>query len=165
MGKCRADTLRILFLAAEEEAEDRTAMRVVDLHPWIAEPAAPRLNTDRHSAAFQAAANLEVRWRERLGVDKAKFDNLIRSFDPTEQPPGIPALRFAAHKEGTADYFGAHEGAKLMAQGCVKCIRNLYAHRSDVPISPGYALELLGVLSLVARWVATAEVVPPKQRS
>ena len=33
------------------------------------------------------------------------------------------------------------------------------------PFHPGYALELLGALSLVARWVATAEVVPPRQGS
>ena len=43
VGDCRTQTLGILCLVAEEEAEDRMTMRVVDLHPWIAEPAAPKV--------------------------------------------------------------------------------------------------------------------------
>jgi len=163
---CRAETFGILCLAAAEEAEDRMAMRVVDLHPWIGEPAAPRFDTDRHAAVFMAASNLEAKWRERLGVGRMAFGNLAGSFDPQRKPtPANPALRLHVYTEGTDDYINAHKGAELMARGCVKAIRNLHAHRADVPISPGYALELLGALSLVAGWVATAEVVPPKQGS
>ena len=68
-------------------------------------------------------------------------------------------LRLPGYREGTSDFDSAHKGAELLARGCVKAIRNLHAHRADVPISPGHALEMLGSLSLVARWVATADVV------
>ena len=141
-------------------------MRVVDLHPWIAEPAAPRFNTDRHAAVFMAASNLEDKWLERLGVGRMAFGNLAGSFDPERQPTSSnPALRLHGYTMGTDDYINAHKGAELMARGCVKAIRNLHAHRSDVPISPGYALELLSSLSLVARWVATARVVRSENRT
>ena len=164
VGDCRAQTFGILCLAAEEEAEDRMVMRVVDLHPWIAEPAAPRFDTDRHSAVFMAASSLEAKWRERLGVVRMAFGNLAGSFDPERKPTSSnPVLRLRGYTMGTDDYINAHKGAELMARGCVKAVRNLHAHRADVPISPGYALELLGALSLVARWVAMAEVVPPRQ--
>ena len=147
---CRANTHGILCLAAEEEAEDRTAMRVMDFHPWIAEPAAPRFNSDRHAAVSMAAS--------------MAFGLLAESFDPKRKPTAShPALRLHGYTKGTADFESAHKGAELMAKGCVKAIRNLHAHRADVPISPGYALEMLGSLSLIARWVATAEVVPPNQ--
>ncbi|MCY4650350.1 MAG: hypothetical protein OXC98_08280 [bacterium] len=166
VGHLRAQTFGILCLAAEEEAEDRMAMRVVALHPWIAEPAAPRFNSDRHAAVSMAASNLETKWRERLGVDQMSFGFLAESFDPKKTPTAShPALRLHGYTKGTADFESAHKGAELMAKGCVKGIRNLHAHRADVPISPGYALEMLGSLSLIARWVATAEVVPPKQGS
>ena len=85
VGDCRAQTFGILCLAAEEETEDRMAMRVVDLHPWLAEPAAPRFNTDRHAAVFMAASNLEDKWRERLGVGRMAFA-LDRSTQ-SESPP------------------------------------------------------------------------------
>ena len=160
MAVCRASTHGILRLAAEEETEDRMAMRVVEFHPWIAEPAAPRFNSDRHAAVSMAASNLETKWRERLGVDQMSFGLLAESFDPMKTPTAShPALRLHGYTKGTADFESAHKGAELMAKGCVKAIRNLHAHRADVPISPGYALEMLGSLSLIARWVATAEVV------
>ena len=166
VAECRAETSRILCLAAVEEAEDRMAMRVVDFHPWVAEPAAPRFNSDRHAAVSMAASNLETKWRERLGVDQMAFGLLAESFDPKRKPTASnPALRLHGYTKGTADFESAHKGAELMAKGCVKAIRNLHAHRADVPISPGYALEMLGSLSLIARWVATAEVVPPNQGS
>lgn len=160
VADCRATTSQILCLAAEEEAEDKTAMRVVDMHPWIAEPATPRFDSDRHTAVSMAASNLETKWRERLGVGQMTFGDLARSFDPNLKPTaGRPVLRLRGYTEGTSDFESAHKGAELLARGCVKAIRNLLAHRADVPISPGYALEMLGSLSLVARWVATAEVV------
>ena len=94
------------------------------------------------------------------------FGLLAESFDPKRKPTaGHPGIRLHGYTKGTADFESAHKGAELMAKGCVKAIRNLHAHRADVPISPGYALELLGSLSLIARWVATAEVVPPNQGS
>ena len=41
---------------AEEEVTDRSAVRVVDMHPWVAEPAAPRFETDRHTAVLWGAS-------------------------------------------------------------------------------------------------------------
>lgn len=62
----------------------------------------------------------------------------------SELGPGNPVLRLPEYTRGTADFDSAHKGAELMAKGCIKAIRNLHAHRADVLISTGYALEMLG---------------------
>ena len=65
------------------------------------------------------------------------FGNLAGSFDPKRKTtPANPALRLHGYTKGTDNYINAHKGAELMARGCVKAIRNLHAHRADVPISP-----------------------------
>ena len=56
---CRAETHGTLYLAAEEEVADREAIRIVDLHPWVAEPAEHRFQSDRHAAVLMAAANVD----------------------------------------------------------------------------------------------------------
>lgn len=158
----RCEAHLVLQLAAEEEVTDRSAIRIVDMHPWVAEPAAPRFDTDRHAAVLMAAANVEARWREHLagGTRYEGLASLAESFKPDRQPTqDSPVLRFLEYVEATSDWKNAHDGAFFYGRGCAMRIRNLLAHRADVPISRGYALELLGALSLLARWVESAEVV------
>ena len=74
------------------------------MHPWIAEPAAPRFSTDRHAAISMAANNLETKWRERLGVDKMHFGLLAESLIRNEiPPPAPPATSAGLTREALAD--------------------------------------------------------------
>lgn len=156
---CASKTRGVLLAAAMEEAMDKEAVRILDMHPWVAEPAASRFQTDRHGAVFQAAASVEDNWRRRLDGGRG-YKNLAESFKHDRHPqPGVPVLRFTTFDEGTEDWISAHDGAFFYGTGCMKRIRNLLAHRADVELAPGYALEMLGSLSLLARWVDTAAIV------
>ena len=65
LGELRSITRVALNTAAFLEQEDKMAIRVVDLHPWVAEPAEPLFDDGHYRQAILAAAqNLEVRWRD-----------------------------------------------------------------------------------------------------
>ena len=156
---CASKTRGMLLAAALEESVDKEAVRILDMHPWVAEPAASRFPADPHAAVLLAAANIEAMWRTRLDGGGG-YKKLAESFKPDRDPErGIPVLRFTTVTEGTDDWTNAHEGAFFYATGCLKRIRNMLAHHAHVDLAPGYALEMLGSLSLLARWVDSADVV------
>lgn len=155
---CCAETHGTLCLAAGDEVTDRGAVRIVDLHPWVAEPAEHRFETDRHAAVLLAAANVEAEWRQSVGSHWGTLGKLAECFNPKAKlQPGDPVLRLPDYTPGTADWSAAHNGAYSLAKACAS-IRNVLAHRADVPISSGYALEQLTTLSVLARWITAAEV-------
>ena len=74
-------------------------------------------------------------------------------------------LRFTHLDELTEDgkrnqsWVSAHEGAMRFGRGCAQGIRNLNAHGTgDLPEQE--ALEYLASLSVLARWIDTAQVPP-----
>ena len=157
---CRAETHGTLCLAAEEEVADREAIRIVDLHPWVAEPAEHRFQSDRHAAVLMAAANVEAEWRQLVKSPWGSLGGaLAERFNPktTKLQDGDLILRLPDHTPGTADWANAHNGAYYLAKSCAS-IRNFLAHRADVPISRGYALEQLSTLSVLARWITSANI-------
>ena len=67
-GPIRARTYVALMAASTEEQEKPMVVRVVDLHPWVAEAAEPLFDDGhRRQAIIAAAQNLEKQWRELLG--------------------------------------------------------------------------------------------------
>ncbi len=168
-GELRAITRVSLNGAAFLEKEDETDVRVVDLHPWVAEPA-ERLFDDGHyrQAIMAAAQNLEIRWRELLDVREGTLAELANeSFSEQPPKPGSPRLRYPAFgsdpKSGA--WKNAHLGVMDYARGCARRIRNLGLHHPEArEPEPGDAVETLSAMSLLARWVTDAEVqtVGPK---
>ena len=160
-GELRAATRVALHGAAYLEQEDMTVLRVVDLHPWIAEPA-ERLFEDGHysQAILAAAQNLEVQWRKLLGVSDGSLSELAtRSFSADDPKHDRPRLRFS-EADARSDYWrNAHLGAMKYAEGCAMRIRNLNQHHpeSGAP-EPGLTIETLSALSVLARWVTDAEL-------
>ena len=68
-GPIRARTYAALMAASTEGQEEPMVVRVVDLHPWVAEAAEPLFDDGhRRQAIIAAAQNLEKRWKELLGV-------------------------------------------------------------------------------------------------
>ena len=79
------------------------------------------------------------------------------TFNSAEPRPGEPRLRFNQFEPDTRGWTNAHQGAMHIAQGCMMRIRNLYEHHDE----EGHrqeALECLGSLSLLARWIDEADV-------
>ena len=162
-GELRAVTRVALNGAAFLEQEDETVLRVVDLHPWIAEPAERLFDGGHYSQAILAAAqNLEVQWRKLLGVSDGSLSDLAtRSFSPDDPKPGRPRLRFpeAGSDAESGPWKNAHLGAMKYAEGCAMRIRNLNLHHpDDDEPDVGITIETLSALSVLARWITSAKV-------
>ena len=152
-GPIRAGTWRALSAAASEDQEDRTIVRVVDLHLWIAEAAEPLFGDGhRRQAIIAATQNLEKQWRELLGVATPSLSKLAdESFSSSAPTPEHPRLRYPAVGTDTNSqaWKDAHVGAMEYAKGCVKRIRNLNLHHpEDTEPGPGETVETLSALSL-----------------
>lgn len=154
--------LRAFIEDVEEDVErpELPSAAVSGMHPWVRDVAA-RLWQDGHrrQAVQAAAANVETWLRAKLAVHEGSSASLVASAFATSSPgPGSPRLRFPdLEPEGSDRWKSAHDGAGAFGRGCMLRIRNLYAHsgRSDADED----LEALAALSLLARWIDSAEVV------
>ena len=152
-----------LHSAASSEEANRTHLRVVDLHPWIAEVAEPLFNDGhRRQAVIAAAQSLEKRWRDLLGVTTSTLSLLAQeSFSANAPTPKHPRLRYphVGTDPKSEAWKDAHLGAMDYAKGCAKRIRNLGLHHpNDDEPGAGLTIETLSALSVLARWIAEAEV-------
>ena len=162
-GELRTVTRVALNGAALLEQEDEMAVRVVDLHPWVAEPAERLFDGGHYQQAILAAAqNVEVRWRELLGVPTGTLSELAEgSFSAADPKPNSPRLRYPAFGTDpkSETWKNAHTGVMEYGKGCARRIRNLGLHHpEDREPEPGDTVETLSALSLLARWITDAEV-------
>ena len=162
-GPIRGGTWSALLAAALEDQKDRAIVRVVDLHPWVAEAAEPLFEDGhRRQAIIAAAQNLEKQWRELLGVATSTLTQLAQeSFSTNTPTPEHPRLRFLAVGADPASqaWRNAHLGAMAYAKGCAMRIRNLNLHHPEgAEPGPGETVETLSALSVLARWVTEAEL-------
>jgi len=168
-GPIRAECYGILCSAAlAERGDNSTPLRVVDLHPWVAEPAETLAKEGFWGEAVRAAAdNVRTEWRSalRLGSvpSRKKEMNLWDAFASSPASPGAPRMRFACFDRARdqQEWRNAHLGVRNFAEGCMMRIRNLYKYHRTAQEgnSPGMALEILATLSLLARWITDAKVV------
>lgn len=147
-------------LDEREEGVDLPGLDPADLHPWVVEAAA-RLWQDGHQRqAVQAAASAVENWlRAKTGVHQGSVASLAASaFSSAAPAPDTPRLRFSGFDPvGSDGWKSAHDGAGAFGRGCFLRIRNLYTHHNgDVEQED---LEALAALSLLARWIDSAEVV------
>ncbi len=130
-----------------------------DFHPWVGDVAA-RLWIDGHTRqAVQTAATSVEGWlRGKLSAHEGSAASLVASAFSTADPdPESSRLRFPdIGPAGSDNWKSAHDGAGAFGRGCFLRIRNLYTHRDGE--SPQEDLEALAALSLLARWIDTAEV-------
>ena len=122
-GELRSITRVALNTAAFLEQEDKMAIRVVDLHPWSAEPAEPLFDDGHYRQAILAAAqNLEVRWRELLDTREGTLSDLANeSFSDQPPKPGRARLRYPAFgSDAKSDVWkNAHMGVRDYAKDCL----------------------------------------------
>lgn len=145
----------------EREGElDLPRLDTAHLHPWVVEAAA-RLWQDGHQRqAVQAAASAVENWlRAKTDVHQGSIASLAASAFSTADPtPDSPRLRFSDFGPvGSDGWKSAHDGAGAFGRGCFLRIRNLYTHHDGEAEQED--LEALAALSLLARWIDSAEVV------
>ena len=131
------------------------------LHPWVWNAAAD-LWDNRHYKQAVTAAWKAVELQTQLKLDRLDLNgkNLYsQAFNTT-----TGKLRFVHIKQKTddgktiPDWTSAHEGAMHFGMGCAQGIRNLQTHSTE-DLNEDEALEYLASLSVLARWVDTAQVV------
>jgi hypothetical protein len=163
----------VILLGAIRDLEERQAHihpgrpELGDLHPWVLEEAQDRWVSGQYRDAVQAAATriFDQELPKKLGVSPVENPaNLMAAFatDPNKKPEPIVRLRFSDVPQTDPSWQSIHRGVMLFGQGCVGAIRNPRTHRLDAP-EDEIALEELGALSLLARWIseATPVIEPP----
>ena len=158
-GPLRAQGYDVVWAAAMAERVDETVLRIVDMHPWVAEPAEPLFRDGYWFVAVTMAAdNIRAQWKLILGSENKDLPSAFSLKDPKE---GEPRMRFAYYDrdDDEEEWINAHEGVMHFARGCMMRIRNLYKYRATgQSISPGLAMETLATLSRLARWITDAYV-------
>lgn len=155
--------LKGILLDAEERARivgpSGPQLAASRLHAWVWEPAAKLWDNGHRREAIQAAGlRLDSELQNKVGPTRRSGADLVRSaFSP--DPPGKnePRLRLRQYPAGTPTWTSAHEGAMQYGAGCFMAVRNIATHWPEQP-EEQFALEQLAALSVLARWIDTAEV-------
>ena len=159
--------LRGAILSRQEAAEilgpQGPQLAATQLHRWVWGPAAELWSNNHRRAAVQAAATSLFDVQVPAKLDRQRdtrggVDLMGKAFSTSPPEPGAPRLRFTDISEGTPEWTSAHEGAMKLGQGAAQAIRNLSTHDLTEP-DEQEALEMLAVLSYVARLVERADVV------
>lgn len=144
------------------------ALAAEGLHRWVWHAAVDLWAV----GAFKSAVNAAASAVEELTQDKLQRGDLSGAPLYTEafkvgkvgEKPDGRRLRFSHLDELTEDgkrnqsWTSAHQGAMDFGRGCAEGIRNMNAHGTrDLPEQE--ALEYLAALSVLARWVDTAQVI------
>lgn len=131
---------------------------VTELHPWVSAVADLWHGGHHRQAVDEASRAIEIRLQNKLGrKDLTGTDLVTQAFRSDPPREGEARLRFPEFEPGTLAWKDAHEGAMNFARGCMMRIRNLLEHHDDEPTEQ-VALEYLAALSLLARWIAEADV-------
>ena len=134
-------------------------LAAAQLHPWVWNAATDLWDDGHYREAVQrAATSVEEHTQLKLGDASSSAANLYMNAFKTDANRGERRLRFRDPQEKTADWRSAHDGAAHFGRGCAQAIRNLASHRTD-DLEEQVALEYLASLSVLARWISTAETV------
>lgn len=154
----------IAILAQREELAEITGpagpqLVASEMHPVIWGSAA-RLWDDGHiRPAVQTAATALEGLLQAVAGPAVSGENLAALFSPLDPAPGAPRLRIRELDPASKTWKSAHEGAAALVRGASMGIRNLVSHPgSDAP-EPAEALEMLAILSYIARLIDRSDVV------
>ena len=126
-------------------------MSASELHP-IVWGAAARLWDDGHlRAAVQTAATALEGTLQGVAGPGISGENLAILFSTSEPTASSPRLRLRKVDPASKTWRSAHEGASALVRGAFMGVRNLVSHPGWPDPNPTEALEMLAVLSYVAR--------------
>ncbi|MFD7161686.1 TIGR02391 family protein [Kribbella sp. NPDC059898] len=137
-------------------APDGPTVGADQFHPHVWAAAAPLWGTGQYRVAVGAAAtSLSAHIAQKAGSDLTDR-TLVQDVFAPKVSPGRPRLHFPGDRNSDR-WRSRQEGLHLTAQGAFAGIRNVAAH-SHEEWSEQYALEVLAVLSVVARWTDQTEL-------
>lgn len=131
------------------------------MHDRVWRPVASHWDDGDHTLAVREAGRaVSLYIRSRVGRSDGDGTALVSEVLSSSDPqPGKPRLRIPVPPGVSDDTARSiQEGAAAFGRGCMMAIRNVHTH-DDVDVDEQVALEMLGALSLLARWVEAAEVV------
>ena len=134
------------------------------LHEWVWDAARGRWDAGYYGDAVHAAAEvISQKTKVKLGRRDINGTSLYSSAFSLDPPkPGEPRLRFASvDQQDKETWRSVHQGAMYLGMACSQGIRNPQAHKTANQLTEQEALEQLGALSVLARWVEMAELHSP----
>lgn len=142
------DALRILGPAGP-------VLAASGLHEWVWDAAKGYWDDGYYEAAVHSAAEvLDHKTQAKLGRRDISGTKLYQQAFSTSEPTAeAPRLRLLDVDPADTDTWNsAHMGAKSLGEACSQGIRNPVAHKKT-DLTEQQALEQLGALSVLARWV------------
>jgi hypothetical protein len=129
-----------------------------DLHSWVWNAAVDLWSDGHYREAVQRAATalFDSHLPAKLEIVGKPGELVSIAFSADPPQPGKPRLRIPGYVEGSESWKNVHEGARFIGMGCVQAVRNLATHELDH--DEQRALEQLACLSVLARWVAEADL-------
>lgn len=129
------------------------------LHPWVWGSVQGLWGSGHFREAVGAAARaVNAQAQAKVGRrDQSEWKLLSESFSIRPPAPGQPRLRLMKD-DGSDTFRSRHEGAGSFARGVFSAIRNPIAHEEEIELSENEALEYLAAFSILARWIAAADV-------
>jgi uncharacterized protein (TIGR02391 family) len=156
----KATGIHLLAAEAREKMRPDSPDLVADqLHPWVWKAAAPLWEAgSRQEAVHAAARSVNARLQQKLGRhDKADAKLCREAFSLNDPTADQPRLRFAGNRSSET-WRSRQQGALDFSAGCFEAIRNPAAHVYELDIPEQVAMEQLGALSLLARWIDACKV-------
>jgi len=130
------------------------------LHEWVWDAAKGRWDDGYYDDAVHTAAEaVNQKTQMRMGRKDLNGTELYQqAFSPNEPTADTPRLRLPdIDSEDTDTWKSAHMGAMRLGEACFQGFRNLVAHKK-ADLTEQQALEQLGALSTLARWVDGSEL-------
>ncbi|MFJ4407229.1 TIGR02391 family protein [Streptomyces sp. NPDC088910] len=160
----RSDVQRGLGILADRDewavrlTPDAPTLTADQFHTWVWDGARALWASGHYREAVTAAARkVNAETQNKVGrrdVSEAALFQSAFSMDPAKQ--GQPRLRLVPD-DGSDTYRSVHRGAMSFAVGFFGAVRNPNSHEDGLPeLSEQEALEQLGALSMIARWVDSA---------
>lgn len=148
----------IAILAQREELEEVVGpvgprLSASDLHPTIWASAASLWDDAHYRAAVQTAATALEGLLQAIAGPGVSGENLAALFSTNDGSAVTPRLRLRNVDPNSKTWRSAHEGAAALVRGSFMGVRNLVSHPGWPEPGHAEALEMLAILSFVARLV------------
>lgn len=131
------------------------------LHEWVWDAAKGRWDDGYYGDAVHAAAEV-VNHKTQMKVGRRNlsgtelYQNAFSTKDPTVDMPRLRLPDVDPDDDDT--WASAHLGAMKLGEACSQGIRNPLAHKKT-DLTEQQALEQLGALSILARWVDSSDLI------
>lgn len=146
----------------EKLGDNAPRMNASNLHAWVWDAARSLWQSGHYRQAVSAAAvvvNAEA--QSKLAVRDVSETPLFQmAFSKDPPAAGKPRLRLP-EDDGGKTALSVRRGMMAFAEGCYAGIRNPASHDPQEELSEQEALEQLACFSVLARWVASANVARP----